>query len=435
MKCNFHSIPTCKATPVIRPKKPTFHARQNRSKAIALSIYLFLFFSITLRGQEQEPVVARTEMHLIAGEETLDVIEPGDLLTVLEDRGEKYLIQTHNGKKGVVAKVNAVKLAESTDIYTSLIEKSKDPGRLHTLRASAWWALGEREKALADFDKAIQLGYREAHAFSSRGLFYAATSDFEKAVADFTTAIENGGNDSVAYINRAAAYMSLGKYEEAITDYGKILESAPDSGAIYQQRAIAKKLIGKLDESIADFDKSIEINKENIPAFMGRGFVYFQKAQYEAAIQDFTRVIELNPKAAVAYNNRGYNLQQLGKVEEAAADYSKAIELAPNYELAYQNQAWFLATCENEKIKDPKRAVEAASKACELSDFKNPSNVAALAAALAADGQFEKAVGWQEKVVEAAEESQKEFANRMLDRYKTGLPFDPKIAAKIGDTK
>jgi tetratricopeptide (TPR) repeat protein len=374
----------------MQAKFPSCLAVRTHAKAIVLSYLLLLASSISVFGQGQEPVVARTEMHLIAGEETLDVIEPGDLLTVLEDRGEKYLIQTHNGKKGVVAKVNAVKLAESTDIYTALIEKSQDPGRLHTLRASAWWALGEREKALADFDKAIQLGYREPHAFSSRGLFYAATSEFEKAIADFTTAIDGGSNDSVAYINRAAAYMSLGKYSEAVADYGKIIESDPESAAIYQQRAIAKKLLGNFDESIADFTKSIELDKENIPALMGRGFVHFQKKQYEDAIKDFTSVIELNPKAAVAYNNRGYNYQQLDKAEEAAADYAKALELAPNYELAYQNQAWFLATTENEKIRDPKKAVEAASKACELSDFKNASNLAALAAALAADGQFEK---------------------------------------------
>ena len=154
-----------------------------------------------------EPVVARVEMKLTDGEKVVDVIEPGDLLTVVEERDEEYVIMTHDGTKGAVSKVNAVRIAESGDVYTEMIQREPEEGRYYTLRASSFWALGKAEEALADFDKAIELGYKEAHAYTSRGLFHAAIGNHEEAIADYNRAIEIDPDDIAPHINRAAVHM------------------------------------------------------------------------------------------------------------------------------------------------------------------------------------------------------------------------------------
>ncbi|MFO0924426.1 MAG: tetratricopeptide repeat protein [Pirellulales bacterium] len=404
---------------------------------------LSLALPITLTyGQEPsqpsvplDPVVARVEMKLAASGEAADIIAKGDLLTVLEVRGDRYVIQTFSGRKGIVAKVNALQLAESAPIYSELIEASPTEGRLYTLRASAYWALQDREKALADFDKAIELGYDAPHAFNSRGLFFAATENYAKAIDDFSKAISKDAKDESSFINRAAAYVQLGKLKEAIADYDAAIALRPQNAALYQQRAVSKKVAGQLEAAIDDFSKAIEIEPQSIPALMGRGFVHFQMADHAKAIEDFSKVIELEPTAAVAYNNRGYNLQQLQKEESAATDFEKAIQHAPQYGLAYQNQAWLLATSQNPKIRNPIKAVESARKACELSEYRNVSDLAALAASLAATGEFEQAAEWQKKVVDQADPSQREYANKVLDRYKTRLPFDLELLKQQGIQK
>ncbi len=387
----------------------------------------------TTNSVPSDPVVARVEMRLGAADG--EIIAKGDLLTVLEDRGDKYVIQTFNGKKGIVAKVNALQLAESHPIYTELIEASPEEGRLYTLRASAWWAIQNREKAIADFDKAIELGYDAAHAYISRGLFHASVGNLEKSIQDFTKAIEKDPKDDASYINRAAAYVQSGNLDAAIADYNEAIQRKPKNAALYQQRAVAKKIAGRLQDAIDDFSKTIEIEPTSIPALMGRGFVYFQMAKHELAIADFGKVIELEPTAAVALNNRGYNLQQLKRFEEAAEDFKLAIQYAPDYGLAYQNQAWLLATCEKAKLRDPKKAIESAKKACELSEFRNISDLAALAAALASNGEFELAAEWQKRVVDQADPTQREYAQKVMDRYKTQLPFDISLLKSEGIEK
>ena len=144
--------------------------------------------------------------------------------------------------------------------------------------------------------------------------------------------------------------------------------------------------------------------------------------------------MELNRDDPVAWNNRGYNRYQLGKAAEALEDYDKAIELAPTYGLAHQNRAWLLATADDQTLRDPEAAIASAKRACDLSSYNSIGDLSALAAALASNGDFETAVGWQEKVVEVAPEAVKTFAEKILDRYREGKPYvtDP-LAAETAE--
>lgn len=413
----------------MNPIRPAFRFRCSlRRFALGLAmIHLAAIgsLSVTAAGPLAEPVVARIEMKLAVDEKVVDVIAKGDLLTVLEEREEDYVILTHDGSKGAVDKVNAVRIAESASIYTDLIQRNPEEGRYYTLRASAWWALGNVEKALDDFNRAIKLGYEEAHAYTSRGLFHAEMGNFDEAIADYDKSLEIDPEAIAPIINRAAVHMSRGDYDKAAADYGLVLEKRENSASILHQRAIALKADGKLDEAVADFDTLLQINPKDRAAAMGRGYIRYQQQDHQAAIEDFSVAIALNKKDAVAFNNRGYNRCQIAQYAEALADYDTAIGLAPKYALALQNRAWLLATATDENVRDPAAAVESAKAACDVTNYTAVGDLSALAAALAAEGKFDEAVGWQEKVVEMVADPYRDFAEKMLDRYQNERPFAP----------
>ena len=374
-----------------------------------------------------EPVVARVEMKLTLNEKIIDTIEKGDLLTVTGERGDSYVIQPFNGQKGSVAKVNVARLAESASVYDELIEASPKEGRLYTLRAGANWAIGDNVKALSDFNKAIELGYEEAHAYSSRGLFQAAIGEYDAAISDYTKAIAKDSKDEVPLVNRASVYMSMGKYEDAASDYTKAIAINNKSAVYFQQRAIAQKLLGNVDKAVEDYDQAISMEPSNVAAWMGRGFIKFQSGKPQAAIDDFSKVIELAPGTAVAFNNRGFNYQLLKQYDKADKDFKEALKLAPKYVLALQNRGWLLTICEEESIRNATEAVEIAKAVCELSEYKDVSDLTLLAAACALKKEFAEAIGWQEKVIEYAAEPQKGVAKKILELYQKNEPLDPKL--------
>lgn len=382
-----------------------------------------------------EPFVSRVELRLTIGDKEVDVIERGDLVTILEDRGSRYLVRTFRGVKGVVDKVNLSTLAESVEVYDELIREQPTVGRLYTLRAGAQWARGAGAQALKDFDEAIKLGYDTANAYSSRALFLSATQEYERAIEDFTVAITKGEKNEANFINRAAAYMQLNQLDKAISDYSAALAMNENNAGILQQRGTAYKIKGDLGKAVEDFSKAIELSPKFIPAIMGRGYLYFQQGDHQKAITDFSKVIELNEKASVAYNNRGYNLQLVGKEREALLDFEKSIVLEPSYALAHQNLAWLLATSTELTLRNPVRAIESATKACELNQYNDLSDLAALAAAHASAKQFDLAIGIQEKIVERAPEEQKGLAKKLLELYRENKPFDAKIAVETATEK
>lgn len=388
-----------------------------------LALLLFVAVPAFAGAQEFEPRVARVQMQLKFGDDLVDVIEPGELLTIVGEQEKAFVILTHPGRRGLVEKVNALKLSEAVEIYDELIKANPKEGRLYTQRAAAWWARGDRKMALADFNLAIELGYTEPHAFTSRGMFHTAAGNLDAAIKDFGVAIEKNPQDEVPYINRAAVYISQSKIDLAIADYSRAIELNPKKAGNYQQRAVAYKVKGDLQAALTDFNKALELDPKYVPALLGRGYVHFQQEKHKDAVADFTGVIALDPTSASAYNNRGYNHALLGDGKSALADYNRALELSPEYTLCHQNKAWLLATSPDDAIRNGAEAVKSALVACELNKYQGVADIKALAAAYAEAGQFELAIGWQEKAVQLTTGDDRPLEEKVLEQYKDKRPY------------
>ena len=111
--------------------------------------------------------------------------------------------------------------------------------------------------------------------------------------------------------------------------------------------------------------------------------------QYQSAIADYTKAIELKPEVARFWTARANCWTALGHADKASNDLaqtiairSKELEWQPNDAWANNNLAWQLATVPDENLRNPKRAVELATKAVQLApkegDIVNTLGVARL---------------------------------------------------------
>ena len=134
------------------------------------------------------------------------------------------------------------------------------------------------------------------------------------------------------------------------------------------------------DLAIFDFSRVLGVNTNHAEAHFGRGAAFLKKRQYDEAISDFSAALKLNLNDANTYNRRAVAYLSRRQYREAIADSWKAIEIDPKLSDAYDNLACIFASSKEAHFRDGKRAVELASRACELSDWKQPDYLDTLAA-------------------------------------------------------
>jgi tetratricopeptide (TPR) repeat protein len=122
--------------------------------------------------------------------------------------------------------------------------------------------------------------------------------------------------------------------------------------------------------------------------------------------------------------------RDLGQYSNAVETLRQTLSLNPKNPRTYNSLAWIKATCPDASIRNGAEAVAAATKACELADWKNWRFIDTLAAAHAADGNFNRAVEMQEQALRTGNptESEKKAMRERLALYKQSQPFREKLA-------
>jgi tetratricopeptide (TPR) repeat protein len=246
----------------------------------------------------------------------------------------------------------------------------------------------------------------------------------DEAIARFTDEIRAEPRRAVHYVNRGLAWLETGENSIAIADFTEAIRLDPRNDVHFQNRGRAWYRKEEYDKAIADFTEAIRLDPGDALSYQNRGVARRDKKEYAKAIADLTESIRLDPDDADSYLNRAWSWAATRDYDKAWADFNAAIRLQPGDGFFYANRAWFSATCPSEKYFDGKRALATASRACQLSGWKDANNLGTMAAACAAAGDFDAAVKWQEQAqpLYADEKARREGLGR-LELYRAGKPY------------
>ena len=112
-----------------------------------------------------------------------------------------------------------------------------------------------------------------------------------------------------------------------------------------------------------------------------------------------------------------------GRYSEALDSVNSGLDSSPESSLLHNNKAWLLATCPDDTVRDGELAVEHATKACELTSWRNAYYVDTLAAAYAEAGDFESAVKWQEDAIRLGGGTYSEDFRKRLRLFQAGKAY------------
>ena len=176
------------------------------------------------------------------------------------------------------------------------------------------------DKALSDYNKAIELDPSNSIRYLNRALFYKNYfKDFDNALADYTKALELDPNNENLITARAAIYFKLNDSKSALDDYNFCVKTFPNNQSSYNKRGLFYGKTENYEKAEHDFEKAIKLDSNDRSVYYYRSKMYILKKGYELAKNDLLKSIEMDDKDPEGY-------YYLAEIYELQGKYFQAIK-------------------------------------------------------------------------------------------------------------
>jgi tetratricopeptide (TPR) repeat protein len=333
---------------------------------------------------------------------------------------------------------------EMANLFSHRIDTDPGDAENYLSRAACYAYLQEYEKATADFEELAKL--RES------GDQLTLTSGTNRLITDLVVGgIEKYGmgayEQALATLTGVDKLRRAANYEPSPADVSFIAMSLHRLGRDKEAEAALNRLRrlfedGKHTHKLSYLCKAEQLfASENSKVYLVWECIEDDKLnEASELVKDLRslprqkdtkiarRVQSLIKGLAIAYYNRGRSVKHRGGgYGEAISDYEAAVRVDPNYALGFSDLAWLQAACPAAEFRDGAKAIENATKACELTNWKDHRYIGTLAAVYAEVGDFATAVKWQKEAIDLLTEDKRDkwqanYESR-LKLYQSGKPY------------
>lgn len=192
---------------------------------------------------------------------------------------------------------------------------------LYLHRGNVFSSLNRYDKALRDFEKAIELESNDYSLYYSAGtacylqgnkllgapiinnntnvtdkeIDRMADIYYEKALYYYSEAIKRSSDLYSLYADRGDAYLKLYQTSNAIKDFKEVIRLMPASNTGYHGLGVAYSFDKEWEKALLYLSKSISINSDYIESYIFRCGVYLENNDIESARKDFDIVNKIDP--------------------------------------------------------------------------------------------------------------------------------------------
>lgn len=202
--------------------------------------------------------------------------------------------------------------------------------------------------------KAEKTSVENAETVFLRGLLHYKRNENEKALAAFNKTINLDSNFIEAYLYQAEIYERLNKDKEALAAYRKTVEVAPQSTEAWFDLGVANYNGGNYDEAETAYKKVIELDANHADAHANLASVYRQQQKYSDANGEYKIAAEHIKDDADLYSEWGFCLGKVDEWDKAIARLQTAKDLSPD-SIDYTNLGWGYYNAAQKDIEDDKK--------------------------------------------------------------------------------
>lgn len=180
-------------------------------------------------------------------------------------------------KKAVEAGWNDAKQKHPDISQTQL--NNKDRYDLYILNGDKLYDNDEYDKAIDEYNKAIELDPKNAIGYFDRGYAYYYKKNYSAAMSDFDKTLLLDPDYYSAYLGRARVKTKTTDYTGALADYNKLLSMSREAKYYYYRAGFKRKSMKDYQGALDDYDQAILLNKNNSDYYYDRGTlkaIYFR---------------------------------------------------------------------------------------------------------------------------------------------------------------
>jgi tetratricopeptide (TPR) repeat protein len=230
--------------------------------------------------------------------------------------------------------------------------------------------------------------------------------------------------DHVPLRNDAGSiYMALDRPAEALRHFEAVTRLRPGVASAWFNEGVALEALGRTEAAASRYADALKRQPDYSAALNNLGALWLRAGRIDIAREKLQAAVTADPRNVEARVNLGLLLAGAGEPDGALAEVNEVLRQQPDLASPLTPIAWLLATHPSAAARRPEAARTLAARIVDATGRRDPAALDALAAAHAAGGEFDAAVGAAREALKQASEEQAASIRQRLALYEARRPY------------
>lgn len=179
-----------------------------------------------------------------------------------------------------------------------------------------------------NIEQVVRANPNDAVAYYNLGEMYFKQEEYKKAIAAYEKAIQIASDYAEAYCSLGRAYGKTGKCKKSKDSFERAIEINPNYAEAHYLLGVLAYNHKRYGKSMESIKRAVEINPKYAKAYSFLGLIYERKpSTRKEAIETYEQAIRFDPNDAKTYHRLGRLYSKLGLWEQAIQAYRQEIRL------------------------------------------------------------------------------------------------------------